>query len=54
MTHLIAILGLAALSAGWIALQYLARAVGTKNHFEDQHGSCGQCSCGGSGTCERK
>lgn len=54
MTHLIAIAGLAVLCAGWITVQYLARMVGTKNHFEHQHGSCGNCSCGGNGTCERK
>lgn len=50
-TYLVPVLALAALSAGWVLVQILAKRLGTKNHF-DHAGSCGNgCSCGG-GVCE--
>jgi len=55
ITFSIAILGLSLLSAGWVALQYLARKMKTKNHFDDLNSSCGGgCNCGGGGSCARK
>lgn len=33
----------AMLTAGWMAVQLLARKVGTKNHIEDGGGCCGAC-----------
>lgn len=53
--HFIAILLLAALCAGWVAVQFLARRMQTKNHFDDLDGStCGSCNCGGTGgSCRR-
>lgn len=50
LSYLIPVLALAGLSAGWVAVQILAKRLGTKNHFDDA-GSCGNgCSCGG-GVC---
>ena len=49
INHLLAIIGLGALCAGWIAVQFLARKMRTKNHFDDLNGSCGRCTCGGVG-----
>ena len=38
------------LSAGWVAVQILARKIGTKNHI-DNAGSCGNgCTCMSGGT----
>ncbi|MDH5368119.1 MAG: hypothetical protein OEW67_14125 [Cyclobacteriaceae bacterium] len=53
ITFFIAIIGLTFLSAGWVALQYLARKMKTKNHFDDLNSSCGNCMCGGD-TCSRE
>lgn len=54
ITFFIAIIGLALLCAGWVALQYLARKMKTKNHFDDLNSSCGSCMCGGDGVCANK
>ncbi len=47
---------MAALSAGWIGVQFLARKMKTKNHFDDLNGpGCSSCTCGGEeGTCVNK
>ena len=44
--YLFPILALAALTAGWMAVQLLARRLGTKNHIEHGGSGCGQCGCG--------
>lgn len=49
--YLAGIVGLALLCAGWVALQFVARHQGTKNHFEHLSGGCGTCTCGGGGVC---
>jgi len=52
-SFILPILGLTALCAGWVAVQILAKHLGTKNHI-DNAGSCGNgCNCGG-GICELK
>ena len=52
-SHILPVFAIAALCAGWVAVQVLAKRMGTKNHFDDA-GSCGNgCSCGG-GICERE
>lgn len=51
MTHLITILALGGLCAGWVGVQVLAKKMGTKNHFDDLKEGCGSCKCGGSGSC---
>jgi hypothetical protein len=54
LDNLVPVLALALLSAGWVALQFLARKAGTKNHFDHQGGStCDGCTCGSGGTCDR-
>ena len=52
MTHLITILALGGLCAGWAGVQFLAKKVGTKNHFDNLGNGCGGCNCGGSGSCQ--
>lgn len=51
MGYLAGIFGLSLLCAGWVALQFLARRQGTKNHFDHLKGGCGSCNCGGGGVC---
>jgi hypothetical protein len=52
MKYLLIILGLGLLSAGWVAVQFLARRMKTKNHFDHLNSACGHCTCGGlDGTC---
>ncbi len=51
--HLLPNLALALLAAGWIALQFLAKKMGTKNHFDNLGEGCGNCGCGG-GACQKK
>lgn len=44
----------AILVAGWGAIQFLAKKMGTKNHI-DNAGSCGNgCMCQGGGECQTK
>lgn len=49
--YITGILMAVALSAGWIAVQILARKTGTKNHFDQPTASCSDfgrsCNCGG-------
>lgn len=52
MNHLLAILALTFLAALWMAVQLLARRMGTKNHIDEFKNGCGNCGCGG-GHCER-
>lgn len=53
LSYLIPILALAALCAGWVAVQFLARKMKTKNHFDNLDSStCGNCTCGGISECE--
>ncbi|MCB0518240.1 MAG: hypothetical protein H6577_20905 [Lewinellaceae bacterium] len=52
LPHLIPILALALLAAGWVAIQFLAKKMGTKNHFDNLGEGCGNCGCGGS-TCKK-
>ena len=55
ITHLLAIFGMALLCAGWIGVQFLAKKMETKNHFDDLNSSCGHCTCGGGAmACEQK
>jgi hypothetical protein len=50
MQSILPIIALAALCAGWVAVQLLAKKMKTKNHFDDLDGStCGSCTCGGIG-----
>lgn len=52
MKYIIIILSLGLLSAGWVAVQFLARKMQTKNHFDHLNSSCGHCTCGGvEGSC---
>lgn len=54
MDYIIAVLVFTGLAAGWAALQFLARKVGTKNHM-DNAGGCGSCNCGGEeGACSNE
>ena len=43
LLHIISVLVLAFLTAGWLAVQLLARRIGTKNHFENATTCCGFC-----------
>ena len=53
LSHLLPVLALALLAAGWVAIQFLAKKMGTKNHFDNLGEGCGNCGCGGS-SCELK
>ncbi len=53
LSHLLPILALALLAAGWVAIQFLAKKMGTKNHFDNLGEGCGNCGCG-SGACQKK
>jgi hypothetical protein len=46
ISHILPILALAALAAGWAAVQLLARKLGTKNHIEHGKDCCGGCGKG--------
>ena len=49
--YLIPVLALAAVCAGWIGVQFLARRLGTKHHLGEREAtSCGGCHC--QGKCE--
>lgn len=54
MTYLLPILALTALTAGWMAVQLLAKRLGTKNHIDEFKDGCGNCTCGGGGACQTK
>jgi hypothetical protein len=45
MSHLLSIFALSALCAGWVAVQLLAKKLGTKNHIDNAGDCCGGCSC---------
>jgi hypothetical protein len=46
--YIIPILFVAALSAGWVVVQLIAKKMKTKNHFDDLgKGECMTCTCGG-------
>lgn len=47
LSYLIPIIALSLLCAGWVAVQFLAKKMGTKNHFDHGAGSCGKCNCSG-------
>ncbi|MDX5326813.1 MAG: hypothetical protein LPK80_11200 [Bacteroidota bacterium] len=49
---LIPALALAALTAGWMGVQIIAKRMQTKNHIDQTSGCCGACS--NKGSCERK
>lgn len=49
MHHILIILAFSLLCAGWIGIQFLAKKMGTKNHFDDLNNGCGNCTCGGVG-----
>ncbi len=53
LSHLLPILALALLAAGWVAIQFLAKKMGTKNHFDNLGEGCGNYGCG-SGACQKK
>lgn len=56
--YIIGIFATAFLAAGWIGVQFLARKMGTKNHFDNRYASCSDfgksCNCGGSECQENK
>ncbi len=53
LPYIIGVFALAALCAGWVAVQFLAQRMKTKNHFDDLGSdTCGSCTCGGIGECE--
>ncbi|TAK36278.1 MAG: hypothetical protein EPO28_13580 [Saprospiraceae bacterium] len=55
LVQFLPVLALAVLCAGWLALQFLAKKMGTKNHFENGSSSCGgNCGCGASCTKEKQ
>ena len=45
--YLIPIVSLAALCAGWVIVQVIAKKMKTKNHFDHLNSACGHCTCGG-------
>ncbi len=48
MKYIIPILFVAALSAGWVVVQLIAKKMKTKNHMDDLgKGECMTCTCGG-------
>ncbi len=48
LQYIIGILALMGLCMGWIGVQFLARKMKTKNHFDDLNSeTCGSCICGG-------
>jgi hypothetical protein len=48
LQYIIGILSVVGLCVGWLGVQYLARNMKTKNHFDDlDSSSCGSCNCGG-------
>lgn len=49
--YIIPVLAMSLLCAGWVMVQFLARRIGTKNHF-DNPPRCGGCTC--SGQCDRE
>jgi hypothetical protein len=50
--HIIPILGLALLTAGWMGVQILARRMNVKNHIDHPEGCCGACA--NRNTCSNK
>jgi len=47
MKYLIPILFVAALSAGWVVVQLIAKKMKTKNHMDNLgKGGCMTCTCG--------
>ena len=52
LKFLVPVIALAALCAGWVAVQFLARKAGTKNHFDNKSLGCGSCTCGS--VCEKE
>ncbi len=59
LPYVIAILSFAFLCAGWVAIQLLAKKLGTKNHFDNAKSCCGLCDyddheeCPNDHACER-
>ncbi len=43
-THVFAVTGLILLCAGWAIVQFLARAMNTKNHLDYEKKGCGHCA----------
>lgn len=43
LMYIYPVFAFAMLTAGWMAVQLLARKIGTKNHIEDGGGCCGAC-----------
>ena len=54
LPHIISVLALAFLTAGWLAVQILARRIGTKNHFENANSCCGLCIGDESDECQKR
>ena len=55
LQYIIPVFVLAAMCAGWVIVQLVARKMKTKNHFDDLHagdGTCINCNCGGIERCE--
>lgn len=50
--YLVAILSLALLAAGWMAVQILAKRLNVKNHIDQTSGCCGACS--NKNSCEKQ
>ncbi len=46
--YILPILFIAALSAGWVIVQLIAKKMKTKNHIDNLgNGECMSCTCGG-------
>jgi len=43
LLYLVPVIAYALLTAGWMAVQLLARKAGTKNHIDHRGGCCGAC-----------
>ena len=48
LEYIFGVLAVVALCVGWLGVQFLAKKMNTKNHFDDLSSStCGSCTCGG-------
>ena len=43
MEYIIPVVMITVLAAGWMAVQVLAKKMGTKNHIDNGSGCCGAC-----------
>ncbi|MEK6616408.1 MAG: hypothetical protein AABZ32_09895 [Bacteroidota bacterium] len=43
LEYILPVLAFALLVAGWVVVQLIAKKMGTKNHFDNAGGCCGDC-----------